>query len=801
MSFKRIPVFNEKFKLTVFLLIVRKSIFFFLFVFVLAFIAGFLYLRYTPREYEASVVLQLNPSNNTNLLLNMDNKLQQEDDDLPHTIEQLRSKEFLKTVFKKLPLKIGYFREGTFLSEELYTGSPFNIQVDTIIEPLMNKPIYVDFKDKDTAILSYNNGNNDISYKLKTGVWQKIPAGTFKISIKNYQSISETKNNLKQNRLYFIVFDEKNLIKQNKDKLNVVVENQMAKTINISFRDKNPVKVSDVVNIIAEEFLKYDVERKKEGTASILKFIDKQSALVYKKLNYLGRQIQKFQKDNHISVEANSDMLPNMYLNRLNTLEDRILDLEYERSALQRVNNEIKNAKDINTYEIIGLLSGIESENLLLSVLDNLQDLLAQKQKMLNDVTANNMKIKLINTQIDQQKQKIVNLVNSILIRIDHEIVDTRDKINAYRTKLNLKGYDEIELSRLQRLYKVNEEYYNQLLEKKAEYMIYEAGYVSNDVILEKATIPRYPVSPIKIQIFIALFIVSLIIIIVYLILKYLFYNQIIAIDDILEYTDVPILGIIPLVKKSEDVSKLVIQDGNNSFVSEAFRSLRTNLNFFREINGKQLISVTSTVAGEGKTFIAINLAGIIAKLGKKVILLDLDLRKPRLHLSFGVENKKGISNILVNDATLDECINKSSNENLDFITTGPMPPNPSELVVSPEMDLMLEELKKIYDVVIIDTPPVGLVTDAFVNFKKADYPIYVLRANYSKKTFINNINHIRFEKNIENLSLVLNAYDMKNSKYGTSYGYGYGYGYGFGYSDNRTHRNNGRQKKWLFRK
>ncbi|HIE15398.1 MAG TPA: polysaccharide biosynthesis tyrosine autokinase, partial [Bacteroidales bacterium] len=564
-------------------------------------------------------------------------------------------------------------------------------------------------------------------------------------------------------------------LKENIKKLNIVIENQLARTIKITFRDKDPIKVSDVVNTIAEEFLKYDVDRKKRSTAGILKFIDKQSALVYEKLNYLDRQIKKIQQDNNFFTETTNEILPNIYLNKLNLLEDRILDLGYERSALQRISDILENQKSINVYEIIGLLTGIESENLLMSILNNLQELFSKRQSLLNDITDNNLKIKLIDKQIAQQKQEILKLVNSILIRIDQELADVKNKVTGYKNKLNIKGFDEMEFSRLQRLYTVNEKYYNQLLEKKAEYMIYEAGYVSNDVILEKASPAKYPISPIKTQIFVALFIVSFVVIFIYLIFRYLFFDQIVSIEDILDFTEVPLLGVIPLIKMNESVSNLVIEDGNNSIVSEAFRSMRTNLFFFKQIKGKQIISITSTVAGEGKTFIAINLSAIIAKSGKKVILLDLDMRKPRLHLSFNSKNEIGMSNLLIGDNSLEECIHSGPISNLDFITTGPIPPNPSELVVRPEMDIILSELKKHYDVIIMDTPPVGLVADAFVNFKKADYPIYVLRANYSKKTFINNINLIREEKKIDSISLVLNAYEVNDAEYG--YGYGYGYG------------------------
>ena len=243
-------------------------------------------------------------------------------------------------------------------------------------------------------------------------------------------------------------------------------------------------------------------------------------------------------------------------------------------------------------------------------------------------------------------------------------------------------------------------------------------------------------------------------------------------------------------------------------------RAIRTNLQFIDNSEGPKVISITSTVSGEGKTFVGINLAGIIAYSGKKVVVLDLDMRKPKIHKAFSepnniIPNGKGMSEILSGIESYKLCIQKSRVDNIDFITAGTIPPNPSELILSDAMDLLLDELRKEYDYIIIDNPPIGLVTDAMKNLQRADFPIYVFKSNYSKRFYIANLDFLYIDCNIKKMSLVLNGFDFSNiygDKYGSkkgygkysTYGYGYGYGYGY-YEDLENDRTAEQQRKNRF--
>jgi capsular exopolysaccharide synthesis family protein len=419
-----------------------------------------------------------------------------------------------------------------------------------------------------------------------------------------------------------------------------------------------------------------------------------------------------------------------------------------------------------------------------------------KKEQLLYEVTSNSGQIEAINYQIEIQKKLLIESVRTLKANISSRKNDLNKKLDDYQLSMSTGkgGYNTLELSRLQRLYTINEKFYNQLIEKKAEYSISKAGFVSQNIILERSYTPISPISPIKKTIYLTYILIGLILSLLLIVVRYLFYNDILDLNDIRKYTDASILGIVPKYEKNIPVSQLLVDKNPKSLIAESLRTIRSNLQFISNEPGPKVIAVSSTISGEGKTFVSINLAGIIAFSENKVIIIDLDMRKPKIHLGFGVSNKNGMSTILSGKTNIDECIQHSEITNLHFITAGPIPPNPSELILNRRMAELVEYLKSIYDFVIIDNPPVGIVSDGMSSLQSADYPIYVLKADYSKRGYIQNINRLVNESKIKNLSLILNAVQIDNSGYGytkksgmdkifksgTDIGYGYSYGYGY---------------------
>ena len=785
MERKRIPILNEKFDVTIFIHVIKRSFILSALIFIAAMVGAFAYLRYTQPIFQSASIIQLKNENTTaNKVLNLTNAV--EEINSIQTIELIRSKEFLKRTFNKLPLNVSYYSKGTFLVSELYRSSPFTINYIVLQNTLYNVPIYISFDQNGKAIINYTLGEVKFEKQLKTNSYTDIGGVEIQINITDQNSIQQQINQIKNDSYYFTIIDSESVYNKYSSQLEVTLLNQEANTIQILFTDNNALKSSEIVNTIAEEFLKYDVEKKKESSQKILNFIEIQNKSIYEALDSVEEQLMQFRYTHQIRTDKDEgDNGIERYNTLLNKIEEEIDNSEVEIFSLNRILVEIAKTPNIKVYDLISILPSGNNQ-ILTSLLTQLQTLLNQRDIYLNNQTQNSFQIKVIDKQIETQKQTIIDLLKSSFNRAQDKKANLIKKMAEYEIKVygNTSSID-LDYLKLKRLYTINEEFYNKLLEKKAEYLISQAGSISQNIILENSVVPSSPIAPKRNSIIILFIVISIFIISGIIILRYLLFNNITSPDDIRSYTEVPVIGLIPLYKAKLPISQLLVDINLNSIFSEAFRAVRSSLDFLKNVNGSKTIAISSTISGEGKTFVGLNLAGIFAIQGKKVLLIDLDLRKPRIHLCFNTDNSKGISTILIGKNKVEDCLKKSKIANLDFITAGPVPPNPSELTAGKGLANLLLDFKEIYDIIVIDTPPIGLVTDALNIFKSCDFPIYVIKANYSKRAFLYNLNHLREEKHIENLSVVLNGIDIEKSHQG---GYYYGYGYGYGYGNTNYH-------------
>jgi capsular exopolysaccharide synthesis family protein len=785
----RISNFSGDFELGLFLFIARKSLIWVILLFVIAFFSALLYLRYTPPIFESHSTLQIQTSNQATDLLNVSD-FGENKNVLSEDVELLRSKVLFKRVLSKLPLENSYFAEGTFKANELYSNSPFSIVVKIKNPTIANSKIYVDFLNTHQVKISYEINKTLFSKTCEVEQWNTSTDFDFNIHIKNYKQIEEQQNLVKKNSYFFTINNLDNLVEEYYPRLDVKILNANANTILITFSDFNAQKATDIVTTITNEYDGFEVERKSQSSGSIIEFINEQLDVVYEKLKASENSIREFKKE--YSIGENSLRLAEKS-SRHNAIEDKIIALELEESVLIKIETNINNSKNINTYSLLAMLAGTNSETSISSSINALQKLLLQKEEMLYNVTPNSEAI-----QTKLLKESIKSIKNNIQTRKE----DLKAKAEEIDNKFHELPENVIEYNRLQRLFDLNEKYYTMLIEKKTEYSISKAGFVTQNVILEKATVSGTPISPNNNYIYLTYLLSAFLLSIAYIIIRYLSHDQINSLNDISKHlnTSISILGIVPKSKQDIPSSQLLVDKSPKSIIAESFRSIRTNLQFISNQSDSKVIAITSTISGEGKTFVAINLAGIIAFSGKKVILIDLDMRRPKIHIGFKAENTKGMSTLLIKKDTLQDCIQDSSLENLHFITAGPIPPNPSELVISKRMDELIAELKTMYDIIMIDTPPVGLVSDGITMIQKADFPIYIFRSDYSKRNFIHNADRLYNEANIKKLSIILNGIDIERKSYGYSYGYGYGYGYGsgYGYYDEDT---KGKAKKTFFKK
>ncbi len=762
--------FNTELDIILLLKVFKKTFVYFVSIIAICVTLSLIYLRYTVPIYQSKLVLQVGSENTANKVLQVDNFSKTED--VAKDVELLRSKLLLKRALSKLPLEVSYFNQGKILEYELYKNSPFKVFFEVKDSSVLGKKFYIEKTNNEKFNLFQSE---KLIGEFSSNVPIELKEVTLRIIFDNYNEFGEDKNN----SMFFAVNDLEALTNKYIQQLGVFPLNPSAKTISISFNDNNALKTSDIITSLANEYILYDIEERSKSSKKIIQFLDDQLDKYYNKVKLSENRIQDFQTSKKI---GNPNEVSSIYLDKINRFENQLIDIDFQTSVLKEISKSVTGKiNTIDVYNLLPTLTGTEYEASITALITNLQSLMVQKQNLLSEVTVNSGSVKSLENQIDVQKQILFTTINSLISKLELRRKEVVKKVNEIQAKYLTVPANELEYARLQRVLSIDEKFFTLLMEKRTEYSISEAGFVPQHTILDKANVPSAPMSPNRNMILITGVLLGVVISLIVLIIRYVFKNTISTIDEINRYvrSSVGFLGNIPLYQNKIPVSQLVINREPKSVISESFRSVRSNLQFISTKNEKKTIAVTSTISGEGKTFCAINLAGIVAMSGKKVVIIDLDMRRPKIHMGFGVKNTCGMSTILINKSTIEECIHHSELENLDFITSGPIPPNPSELIIGGGIEKIINQLKNDlgYDYVVVDNPPIGLVSDAMETLKFADYPIYVFKSEYSRKNFINNIDKLVIENEISKLSIILNGVDFRDKFY--SYGYNYSYSYG----------------------
>ncbi len=783
MAKKKISPINEEFDFKLLVTIAKKNLLWFAFLMLLSVVISLLILRYSAPVFECTSVLKIADEDNAQNVLGLDSKngfLSDNNSKIAGDIELIKSKIIIAKAVDLLPLNVSYYSKGSVLVNELYKQTPFTVEYNLKDSSILDNPILVEFKNKNTLSLNYTSrkSGEKINQSFYSGKWINLPEANIKINIINFDDIVTMQKNLSKDVFFFTINNKEKIINSIAKDLSVSVLNLEAKTIQIKIKDKNALKASDIVNTLAAEFNVYDVEKNSEVANKILDFIDKTISSIDIELSNSENSIESFKKTNKIISpdQAISDVTSD-YKN----YQNQLLLINTQLSLYQSLNNDIRNNGEIGKFLLS--ISGLIKQGPLYEYLNKLQLLIDERDQIRLQATENAEVSKSIESRLQNQKEIIYKTINNEVVNLQNQKQSLASLMRDADNKFVKIPNQQAEFSRLQRLFSVNEKFYSLLLDKKAEFSITRAGYVPKHVILVESTPDIPPVSPNHALIISACLMIGFLVSLIIIVSRYLLYNEINALEEIGQYTEASLLGIVPKYKREIPVSQLLVDKNPKSVISEAFRSIRTNLQFISIENEPKLLAVTSTISGEGKTFNAINLAGVVAFSGKKVIILDLDMRKPKIHIGFNVENERGMSTLLIGKDTLENCVVHSSLANLDFITAGPIPPNPAELIINPRMNELLAYLKTKYDIIIADLPPVGIVSDGVPILQLADYPLYILRANYSKKIFIAQLNKLMNENKIKNMSVILNGVEMSRLKYGYGYGYSYGYGYGYGYS------------------
>ena len=753
---------------------------------------AFTYLRYTKPVYESSLILQLSDNDPAREVLNIEN-LNSKGNQLSGIIELLRSELIFEQALKSLSMNVSFYSRGEFLVEEMYSKGSFYVQPYELYDStLINQDIFVKMVGAKVRLTYNKKGQKKY---VEGPVNSHLKNSDFDVVVKvvSQNSFEESSN---ANELFFIFNSIESISDKLRDGLNVQPLDVHAKTISMSFKGYSPFLCRDIVNALSESYSEFEKNNKRKGSENVLNFINVQLDSLSSELKSSKDSLIFFQRAEKLPSPESAEAEANMNLNRL---QDDLFLLEEELNDLISVMGKLNNSPNrLEVYKILPEMLGKSYESSLAGHISELHSLLESKEDLLYRVTEESSAVRLLDKKISSK----ISLIQRSVKAVENRMKANRKVINRELSKYQNAIYElpvkKMEYGRLKKIQELNEKYFTLLTEKKVMYGISDAGYASSMRVLSSAKVPVLPIEPSKKTIYGAFIFFGFVIGLGIMLLKYLRFNEINLVEDLenLLPEKASMLGGVPLLKYSLEYSKLVVSESPKSVMAESMRKIRTNLSYIYP--NYKTIAISSSISGEGKTFVALNLAGIIAMSGKKTVLLDLDLRKPKIHLGLDVENSKGMSSMVVGHNTLDECINTTKVDNLDFITAGPTPPNPSELLLSDRFKAILDELKTRYDVIVIDNPPVGLVSDGIRNLTEADIPIYVFKSHYSKRNFTNTVKELFEMKQLKSLNVILNGVQMsKSSGYGYGYGYGYGNGYGYMEEEEEIFKQEVKKNKW----
>ena len=745
----------------------RKSLPWIILCIVLSLSCAFFYLRYTKPVFSSESVLKLDIKSESGLL-GIQNPLEQDIKGLAGEIEILRSRLFLGQVVEALDLDISYYHPGrSYLVDERYGNSPFNVSFDFIRPELMDQRVMVEIISDDAYRIEVPGLE---PFEARFG--EKIVRDQF-IWILTKTKFFESQK--EQKRFFFIVNSQEALIDYLEKNISVQPVNFNANTVMISFSDHNLHKAKTMVEAIDTVYLVYTKKVKNQASEQKIAFLENQMAKTAAELENFEEYFEQFTIKNR-TTDLSAD-LSNTIL-ALNQLDSQRFNIRNQLSAIGGLLKELEQDVPLTITDVPKALQSQVTEY---------NELIKERELKLDNYNENTQVIARINRSLSIAKESARNS----MLQYEENLHKSRDEIKDKRSMLE-SSFVELpsmgtSYNKNMRLYSLQEEFYFSLIKTKIELEIAKAGTVTNFYILKPATMPINPIHPKKVMIYGIGVVAGIVLSLIIIALSYVLHDKVTNEKELERNLPVPLLGIVPkYVKEKLELTKLIVNSSPRSPISEALRTIRTNMEFMASDDKIKVISVTSTVSGEGKTFVGVNLAAICAYSGQKVVVVDLDLRKPKIHIAFEAERQpKGVSTILIGKHAVDECLQQSEVDNLQFIQSGPTPPNPSELILSNHFNDFLEELKSKFDLIIIDTPPVGLVTDGILVMRKTDLPVYVVRAEYSKLSYLKTIRRLVLTNKFNHLSVVLNGMRARGV-----YGYGYGYSdYSDYYDDSRVKR------------
>jgi len=750
-----------------------------LFGFIIGGSIAYLYNRYTIPKYmtEASMMILSDSENNlAGALPSVGGSILKIDDNsLDNQIVTLKSKRLVEKVINDLDLNTTYYIEGNVITTEAYHSSPIIIKYfseDSIVEKYPRKYLISPIS-KSSFILKIEEDN----FEKKINLGEIIEYDGIKFTITENKSFNKNFEDYKTIQIITKPIDV--VAGEYISKLNIDLKGKAKDILSLSIILAESKKSKDFLNNLMFQFNKDGVADKRQVALSTTEFIQNRLELITSELDAVEGGLADFKRENQFMDVVSG---ANQYLTKSSKAEEEIFELETQLIIIRSVNEVLENNND---YKLLPTNLGIEQAGIT-SLISSYNEIVLEREEYLRNSTPLNPVVSTLTNQLEAFKINLRENIKSAIKSINLELSELNQLENNSKSKFQTFPGMEKGMRGIERQQEIKEQLYLYLLQRREEAAISFAVTGPVAKVIDPAYTYSSGVDPKPWLILIGGFIIGLLLPLLILFVKFMLDTKVHHKGDLAPLIkNIPFLGEIPRINEGLDET---IQLNDRSPLAESFRILRTNLAYLLKPKpgGKgEIIYVTSTIKGEGKTFISYNLARTLATTKKKVVIIGADIRNPKLHRYIDLPmDSKGLSDFLYNyDLSSEDIISKSEDKDVkvDIVLSGSIPPNPAELFMSDRMKNLLDELSSNYDFVIVDTAPTMIVTDTLLISPLADTTLYVTRAGYTEKKLLEFPKELKQQGKLKGLAIILNDVDYSKFSYGAKYGYSYGYGYGYG--------------------
>lgn len=713
---------------------------------------------------------------------------------IDNEIEILQSKSLIKDVVNELGLYIDYTASKGFKTVDLYGSSPILVHYSPKDAELLDAPMLltVSYQKNGQIEVNVTTGKGSDEEKTFNKSFTELPAvlsgekGTITFMPNSQAPITEN------GKLEITIQHPLAVAKNYRKALAIEPTSKTTSVATISISNTNKKRGEDFINKLVEIYNRDANDDKNEVAQNTARFIDERIAIINQELGTTEQELESFKRESGLT-DLSSDA--KLAIAEKSGYEKLCVENGTQLNLIKYLSDYLNKPENANTTLPVNV--GLDDEALT-SLISQYNALILERNRLRRASSDSNPVVRRLDSNIDDMHASLLTTINSVYKGLLITKADLDRQAGKYAGQISNAPAQERRFVSIQRQQEIKAGLYLMLLQKREENNIALAATANNAKIIDDALADDVPISPNKKIIYLAALVLGFGIPVAIIYILSLLSYRIEGHSDVERLTRVPVIGDVPL-NDSDEKYAIAVRENDNDIMAETFRSLRTNLLFMLGDPDKKVILVTSTTSGEGKTFIASNLAVSLALLGKKVVIVGLDIRKPGLNKVFHISHKeRGITQYLVAPQSTDlrSMIQSSDlSANLHILPGGTIPPNPTELLARKSLDDAIELLKKDYDYVVLDTAPIGMVTDTQLIARVADISVYVCRADYTHKNDYQLINELYANKRLPGLCTVINGLDMKKKKYGYYYGYGkygryygygkkYGYGYGYGYGD-----------------